>query len=80
MRASTIDRLNAMRCIKPTVFSPNWLSEYTNIKYIPKNGVGTNKNVSADLFDEIVKEKIVEGVIHAKGYIGKVPTFLILSK
>ena len=80
MRASTIDRLNAMRCIKPTVFSPNWLSEYTNIKYIPKNGVGTNKNVSADLFDKIVKVEIVEDVIHAKGYIGKRKTFLILSK
>jgi hypothetical protein len=76
----TIDKLNAIRNIKPTVFSPNWLIEYTNVKYIPKNGVGTNKNVSADLFDEIIKVKQIGNTIHAVGLRKEVPTFLILSK
>jgi hypothetical protein len=76
----TIDKLNASRGIKPTVFSPNWLSEYTNVKYIPKNGVGTNKNVSADLFDEIIKVKQIGNVVHAIGYRDLKPEFLILSK
>jgi hypothetical protein len=80
MRTATIDRLNAMRCIKPTVFSPNWLSEYTNVKYIPKNGVGTNKNVSADLFDEIIKVKQIGDTIHAIGYRKLEAEFLILEK
>ncbi len=80
MRTETIDKLNASRGIKPTVFSPTWLSEYTKVKYIPKNGVGTNKNVSFDLFDEIIKVKQIGNVIHAVGLRKEVPTFLILSK
>jgi len=76
----TIDKLNASRGIKPTVFMPTWLSEYTKVKYIPKNGVGTNKNVSVDLFDEIIKVKQIGNVVHAVGLRKEVPTFLILSK
>jgi hypothetical protein len=80
MRTETIDRLNAMRSIKPTVFMPNWLSEYTKVKYIPKNGVGTNKNVSTDLFDEIIKIEMKQDVVHCVGLRGKKQTILILSK
>jgi hypothetical protein len=80
MRTETIDKLNAMRNIKPTVFMPTWLSEYTNVKYIPKNGVGTNKNVSADLFDEIIKIEMKQDVVHCVGLRGQKQTILILSK
>ena len=69
-----------MRCIKPTVFSPNWLSKYTNVKYIPKNGVGTNKNVSAALFDAIIKIDMIKDVVHCVGLSGRKQTILILSK
>jgi hypothetical protein len=80
MRTETIDKLNAIRNIKPTVFMPTWLIEYTNIKYIPKNGVGTNKNVSADLFDEIIKIEMKQDVVHCVGLRGRKQTILILSK
>jgi hypothetical protein len=77
---NTLKKYEQKRGIKPTVFQPEYLSEYKNIQYIPKNGVATNQNVSPDLFDHIVKVKQTGSVIHAIGYRNLVPTFLILRK
>ena len=76
----TLQIYEQKRNIKPTVFQPEYLSQYTKIQYIPKNGVATNQNVSSDLFDHIVKVKQTGSVIHAIGYRNLIPTFLILRK
>jgi hypothetical protein len=77
---TTLEKYEANRNIKPTIFQPEYLSQYTKIQYIPKNGVATNQNVSSDLFDRIVKVKQTGSVIHAIGYRNLIPTFLILRK
>ena len=76
----TLQIYEEKRNIKPTIFQPEYLAQYTKIQYIPKNGVATNQNVSPDLFDHIVKVKQTGSVIHAIGYRNLIPTFLILRK
>ena len=77
---NTLKIYEAKRNIKPTIFQPEYLDQYTKIQYIPKNGVATNQNVSSELFDEIIKVKQTGSVIHAIGYQNLIPTFLILRK
>ena len=79
-KQTTLEKYEVNRNIKPTIFQPEYLSQYTKIQYIPKNGVATNQNVSPDLFDHIVKVKQTGSVIHAIGYRNLIPTFLILRK
>lgn len=77
---NTLKIYEQKRNIKPTVFSPNWLSEYKIVSYVANNGIGINQNLNMNLFDEIIRVKKVGKFIHAFGFRKTVPTYLILRK
>jgi len=68
------------RTKKETVFEPESLANCKIVSYLANSGVGSNKNVSFDLFDSVTQIKQVKGFIHAIGWNGasKVATILIL--
>lgn len=76
----TLQIYEAKRNIKPTIFQPSYLSEYKIISYVSGNGIGINKNVDMNLFDEIIQVKKIGKTIHSIGYRNLVPTYLIMRK
>ena len=80
----TLEKYEAKRNIKPTIFRPSWLSEYSKCYTVrtikDSKRVVTTQRVHTHLFDEIIKMKVESGDIHAVGLIKEKQTFLILRK
>lgn len=81
---NTLKIYEAKRGIKPTIFRPNSLIEYSkcySIKTIKgSNRVVTTQRVHTNLFDEIIRLKVENGDVHCVGLIKEKQTFLILRK
>jgi len=77
---STLQRLEASRNIKPTIYQPEWLKECKLTKHLKVEQTAKNQHLKAEIFDNIVKMKEIGSTIQATGYNKGVPTLLILEK
>lgn len=76
----TLQRLEASRMIKDTVFQPEWLKSCKLTKHLKVEQTAKNKHLKAELFDNIVKMKEIGSTIQAIGYNKGKPTLLILER
>lgn len=77
---STLQRLEASRNIRPTVYQPEWLKDLKLTKHLKKEQTAKNQHLKAEMFDNIVKMKDFGNVIQCVGYNKGVPTILIMEK
>lgn len=76
----TLQRLEASRMIKCTVYQPEWLKSCKLTKHLKVEQTAKNRHLKADLFDNIVKMKEIGSTIQAIGYNKGKPTLLILER
>lgn len=77
---TTLQRLEASRRIKDTVYQPEWLKMCKLTKHLKVEQTAKNQHLKAEMFDNIVKMKDFGSVIQAIGYNKGVPTLLILER
>lgn len=77
---STLQRLEASRNIRQTVYQPEWLRTCKLTKHLKVEQTSKNQHLKAEMFDNIVKMKEIGSTIQAIGYNKGVPTLLILER
>lgn len=77
---STLQRLEASRNIRPTIYQPECLRSCKLTKHLKVEQTAKNQHLKAEMFDNIVKMKQIGSTIQAIGYNKGVPTLLILER